>query len=98
MHTTPEISITNLSSIDREGTTVTVVYLQKHSDWIKFSILPSGQNLNKCKTWFDKKGRVLGRFMNSVMKWTTCCEITNMCVIKLEYDESITSIKKTRRL
>ena len=31
-----------LSSIDRDGTTVTVVYLQKQSDWIKFSILPSG--------------------------------------------------------
>ena len=37
---------------------------------------------------------VLGRFMNGVMKWTTCSEITNMCVIKLEYDESLINIKK----
>ena len=27
--------------------------------------------------------------MNGVMKWTTCSEITNMCVIELEYDESL---------
>ena len=34
--------------------------------------------------------------MNVVMKWTTmdCSEITNMCVIKLEYDESLINIKK----
>ena len=32
--------------------------------------------------------------MNGVMKWTTCTEITNMCVIKLEYDESLINIKK----
>ena len=42
LHITPEISITKLSSIDREGTTVIVVYMQKQSDWIKFSILPCG--------------------------------------------------------
>ena len=42
LHTTPEISVTKLSSIDRDGTTVTVVYLEKQSDWIKISILPSG--------------------------------------------------------
>ena len=37
---------------------------------------------------------MLGRFMNDVMKWTTCGDITNMCVIKLEYDESLINIKK----
>ena len=32
--------------------------------------------------------------MNGVMKWTRCSEITSMCAIKLEYDESLTNIKK----
>ena len=32
--------------------------------------------------------------MNGVMKWNTCSEITNMCVIKLEYDESLINTKK----
>ena len=32
--------------------------------------------------------------MNGVMKWTTCSEITNMCLIRLEYDESLINIKK----
>ena len=33
--------------------------------------------------------------MNGIMKWTTYTEITNMCVIKLEYDESLINIKNT---
>ena len=33
--------------------------------------------------------------MNGVLKWNTCSEITNMCVIKLEYDESLINTKKT---
>ena len=79
-----------------KGTTVTVVYLQKQFDWIKFSILPSRWNLNKYKTWFDKKQHLLGRFMNDVMKWTTNSEITNMCVIKLEDYESLINIRKIK--
>ena len=38
---------------------------------------------------------MLGRFMTGVMKWTICDEITNMCVIKLEYDERLINIIKT---
>ena len=37
---------------------------------------------------------MLGRLMNGVMKWTTCSETMNMCIIKLEYDESLINIKK----
>ena len=73
-----------MSSNDREGTTVTVVNLQKQSDWIKVSILQGGY----------KKQHVVGRFINGVLKWSTCNEIKNMCVIKLEYDESLINIKK----
>ena len=73
-----------MSSNDREGTTVTVVYLQKQSDCIKVSILQGGY----------KKQHVVRRFINGVLKWTTCNEIKNMCVIKLEYDESLINIKK----
>ena len=47
------------------------------------------------QAWFDKKQYLLRRFMNGVMKWTICSEITNMCVIKWEYDESIINIKET---
>ena len=38
---------------------------------------------------------MLGQFMNGVMKWTTRSEITNMCLITLEYDESLINTKKT---
>ena len=38
---------------------------------------------------------MLGQFMNGVMKWTTRSKITNMCLITLEYDESVINIKKT---
>ena len=38
---------------------------------------------------------MLGQFMNGVMKWTTRSEIANMCLITLEYDENLISIKKT---
>ena len=38
---------------------------------------------------------MLGQFMNGVMKWTTRSEIANMCLITLEYDESLLNIKKT---
>ena len=36
---------------------------------------------------------MLGQFMNGVMKWTTHSEIRNMCLITLEYDESLINIK-----
>ena len=32
--------------------------------------------------------------MNGVMKWTTRSEITSMCLITLEYDESLINTKK----
>ena len=35
--------------------------------------------------------------MNGVMKRNTCSEITNMCVIKLEYDESLINTKKNTK-
>ena len=38
---------------------------------------------------------MLGQFMKSVMKWTARSEIANMCLITLEYDESLLNIKKT---
>ena len=38
---------------------------------------------------------MLGQFMNGVMKWTTRSEITNMCRITLEYDESFKKSPKT---
>ena len=37
---------------------------------------------------------MLGQFMNGVIKWTTRSEITNVCLITLEYDESLINIKK----
>ena len=36
--------------------------------------------------------------MTGVMKWTTCDEITNMYVIKLEYDERLINIKTPKTL